>query len=90
MYNRIKHFVVKDEIIHRPRNVSDNIDQQRQQYVLFLEVYRTPLTRNSLSTFLFNLMKAYDFIHHGILLAKLVSYGIGGTTNFAINLYLLY
>ena len=45
---------------------------------------------NSLSIVHFYLIKAYDFIYHGILLAKLVSYGIGGTINLTLNLCLLY
>jgi hypothetical protein len=45
---------------------------------------------NSLSLFHFYQIKAYDFIYHGILLAKLVSYGTWGTTNLTLNLHLLY
>ena len=45
---------------------------------------------NSLSMFHFYHIKAYDFIYHGILLAKLLSYGTGGTKNLTLNLYLLY
>jgi hypothetical protein len=36
MYNRIKHFVLKDEIIQRPRKILNNIDEQQQQYIILL------------------------------------------------------
>jgi hypothetical protein len=43
MYKTIKYFVLRDEIVRRPGNVSDNKVKHIQPYLPFLEVHMSPL-----------------------------------------------
>jgi hypothetical protein len=48
MYKTRKYFVLRDEIVRRPGNVSDNKVQHIQSYLPFLEVHTSPLIQTQI------------------------------------------
>lgn len=75
MYKTIKYFVLRDEIVRRPGNISDYKLQQIQSYLHILGSTHksTDIGTNSLAMFL-DQIKTLPITYHGNLLAKLISY----------------
>jgi hypothetical protein len=82
MYNRLISFVVKNNILNGTQNGFRENKSTDTASQTFIESIQEALDKGLHATGLFfDLSKAYDVINHDLLLDKLNSYGIRGTTN---------
>jgi hypothetical protein len=89
MYNRLLSFFQKNGVFSEAQNSFIKGKSIETAVQSFLERIQEALDKRILTIGIFiDLSKAYDVLNHELLLEKLLSYGVRGTTNSWFRSYL--